>query len=44
MLLQKIAKESTEKSELEEDNNEQYYCEEVAEKPEYLKDINMFRI
>ncbi|XP_012055186.1 PREDICTED: protein Peter pan [Atta cephalotes] len=34
MLLQKIAKESTEKSELEEDDDAQYYREEVGEEPD----------
>ncbi|XP_018398052.1 PREDICTED: protein Peter pan [Cyphomyrmex costatus] len=34
MLLQKFAKESTEKSELEEDDDAQYYREEVGEEPD----------
>lgn len=34
VLLQKIAKESTEKSELEEDDDAQYYREEVGEEPD----------
>lgn len=34
LLLQKIAKESTEKSELEEDDDAQYYREEVGEEPD----------
>lgn len=39
MLLQKIAKESTEKSELEEDDDAQYYREEVGEEPDKGKFI-----
>lgn len=34
MLLQKIAKESAEKSELKEDDDAQYYREEVGEEPD----------
>lgn len=41
VLLQKIAKES-EKNELEEDDDAQYYREEVGEEPD--KGINIYRI
>ncbi|XP_011689791.1 PREDICTED: protein Peter pan [Wasmannia auropunctata] len=42
MLMQKIAKESTEKSEMEEDDDAQYYREEVGEEPD--KDLFQTKI
>lgn len=41
MLLQKFAKESEEKTEIEEDDDAQYYREEVGEEPDKGKDICM---
>lgn len=42
MLLQRIAKESTEKSELEQDDDAQYYREEVGEEPDKGNNIHYY--